>query len=51
MSENMIGKIVQVMGPVVDIDFESYLPAINEALDIDFSIDGFTYKLLKSGFK
>ncbi len=46
MSENMIGKIVQVMGPVVDIDFESYLPAINEALDIDFSIDGQSRKLV-----
>ncbi|MCI2236056.1 F0F1 ATP synthase subunit beta [Helicobacter sp. 14348-15] len=42
----MIGKIVQVMGPVVDIDFESYLPAINEALDIDFSIDGQSRKLV-----
>ncbi len=46
MSENMVGKIVQVMGPVVDIDFESYLPAINEALDIDFSVDGRSHKLV-----
>ncbi len=46
MSENMMGKIVQVMGPVVDIDFESYLPAINEALDIDFCVDGQSRKLV-----
>ena len=39
MSENMVGKIIQVMGPVVDIDFESYLPAINEAVDFDFVVE------------
>ncbi len=46
MSENMVGKIIQVMGPVVDVDFDSYLPAINEALDIDFSVDGRSHKLV-----
>lgn len=46
MSENMVGKIIQVMGPVVDVDFESYLPAINEALDIDFEVDGQSHKLV-----
>ena len=46
MSENMVGKIIQVMGPVVDIDFESYLPAINEALDIDFVVDNQSRKLV-----
>ncbi len=46
MSENMVGKIIQVMGPVVDVDFDSYLPAINEALDIDFEIDGQNRKLV-----
>ena len=46
MSENMVGKIVQVMGPVIDVDFESYLPAINEALEIDFDIDGQNHKLI-----
>ncbi|MGP1560755.1 MAG: F0F1 ATP synthase subunit beta [Helicobacteraceae bacterium] len=30
------GKIVQVMGPVVDVEFENYLPEINEALEIDY---------------
>lgn len=42
----MIGKIIQVMGPVVDVDFESYLPAINEALDIEFVVDGVSRKLV-----
>ncbi|EEQ62946.1 F0F1 ATP synthase subunit beta [Helicobacter pullorum] len=42
----MVGKIIQVMGPVVDIDFESYLPAINEALDIDFVVDNQSRKLV-----
>ena len=30
----MIGKISQVMGPVVDVDFKDYLPPINEALEV-----------------
>ena len=30
------GKIVQVMGPVVDVEFESeYLPNIQDALEVD----------------
>ena len=36
----MIGKISQIMGPVVDVDFEDYLPSINEALIANFEIDG-----------
>jgi F-type H+-transporting ATPase subunit beta len=28
----MTGKIIQVMGPVVDVEFSDYLPEINEAL-------------------
>ncbi|MBR2494885.1 F0F1 ATP synthase subunit beta [Helicobacter sp.] len=36
----MEGKIVQVMGPVVDVDFDSYLPSINEALDVFYDFDG-----------
>lgn len=36
----MEGKIIQVLGPVVDVEFESYLPAIFEALDINFEING-----------
>jgi len=30
----MKGKIIQVMGPVVDIEFDGYLPEINEAIDV-----------------
>ncbi|MBU0632307.1 F0F1 ATP synthase subunit beta [bacterium] len=30
----MIGKISQVMGPVVDVDFDGYLPVINEAIEV-----------------
>ncbi|MBH0286392.1 F0F1 ATP synthase subunit beta [Helicobacter pylori] len=36
----MEGKIIQVLGPVVDVEFESYLPAIFEALDINFEVSG-----------
>jgi F-type H+-transporting ATPase subunit beta len=36
----MIGKISQVMGPVVDVDFEDYLPSINEAIIAEFVVDG-----------
>jgi F-type H+-transporting ATPase subunit beta len=30
----MEGKIIQIMGPVVDVEFDGYLPAINEAIDV-----------------
>ncbi|MGN8395775.1 F0F1 ATP synthase subunit beta [Helicobacter pylori] len=36
----MEGRIIQVLGPVVDVEFESYLPAIFEALDINFEVNG-----------
>lgn len=36
----MEGKIIQVLGTVVDVEFESYLPAIFEALDINFEVNG-----------
>ena len=29
-----IGKITQVIGPVVDVEFSDYLPELNEALDV-----------------
>ncbi|GAA8681488.1 F0F1 ATP synthase subunit beta [Helicobacter pylori] len=38
--KTMEGKIIQVLGPVVDVEFESYLPAIFEALDINFEVNG-----------
>lgn len=36
----MQGKITQVMGPVVDVEFSSYLPLINEAIDVVFNVEG-----------
>ncbi|MDE6470682.1 MAG: F0F1 ATP synthase subunit beta, partial [Eubacterium sp.] len=33
-----IGKIIQVMGPVVDVEFESELPKIKDALEV--TVDG-----------
>ncbi|MDY5950424.1 MULTISPECIES: F0F1 ATP synthase subunit beta [Helicobacter] len=36
---NKVGKITQVMGPVVDVEFEDYLPEINEALDVNYKFD------------
>ncbi len=36
----MTGKIAQVIGPVVDVDFEEYLPAINEALEVKYVLEG-----------
>ena len=42
----MEGRITQVMGPVVDVDFDSYLPAINEALDVSYDIEGDPKKLV-----
>ncbi len=36
----MTGKITQVIGPVVDVDFEEYLPAINEALEVKYTLEG-----------
>lgn len=42
----MQGKIIQVMGPVVDVEFDSYLPFINEALDVEFDVEGRKNKLV-----
>ena len=42
----MQGKIIQVMGPVVDIEFDSYLPFINEAVDVEFDVEGKKNKLV-----
>ncbi len=30
----MNGKIIQIMGPVVDVEFDGYLPEINEAIEV-----------------
>lgn len=42
----MKGVISQVMGPVVDVDFKDYLPKINEAIEVNFTVEGNTYKLV-----
>jgi len=46
----MIGKISQVMGPVmgpvVDVDFDGNLPAINEAIEVNVSLDGTEHRLV-----
>ncbi len=39
------GKIVQVIGPVVDVEFPDPLPAIYNALTVDYQIQGHPMKL------
>lgn len=36
----MEGVVVAVRGPVIDVDFEKYLPQINEAVEIRFNLEG-----------
>ena len=43
---NMVGKIIQVMGPVVDVEFSDYLPEINEALETTINVDGESKRLV-----
>lgn len=43
---NLNGIISQVMGPVVDVDFDGYLPKIYEALDVEYTLDGEAKKLV-----
>jgi F-type H+-transporting ATPase subunit beta len=42
----MSGIISQVLGPVVDIDFKGELPKINEAIVVNYSIEGKAAKLV-----
>ncbi|HIC10967.1 MAG TPA: F0F1 ATP synthase subunit beta [Campylobacterales bacterium] len=42
----MIGKVVQVIGPVVDVEFNNYLPAINDALEVSYKVEGRDAKLV-----
>ncbi len=42
----MVGKIIQVMGPVVDVEFEGKLPAINEAIEVKGGIGENTFRLV-----
>ena len=43
-----LGNIVQVIGPVVDVDFSATgkLPKIYEALEITFEVNGQSSKLV-----
>ena len=42
----MAGKIIQITGPVVDVDFTDALPAINNALEVKYSIEGKDVRLV-----
>ena len=42
----MTGIISQVMGPVVDVDFTDYLPKINEAIEVNFEVEGAKTRLV-----
>ena len=42
----MKGVISQVMGPVVDVDFNDYLPKINEAIEVYFEVEGKKNRLI-----
>ncbi len=42
----MKGKISQVIGPVVDVDFDGYLPEINEAIEVNYKVEGQDQKLI-----
>lgn len=36
----MEGKIIQILGPVIDVEFEGKVPEINEALYVEFEVEG-----------
>ena len=42
----MKGIISQIMGPVVDVDFNDYLPKINEAIEVKFDVEGESRRLI-----
>ncbi len=42
----MEGVISQVIGPVVDVDFEGYIPEINEAIEVNYEVEGQAQKLI-----
>jgi F-type H+-transporting ATPase subunit beta len=42
----MKGVISQVIGPVVDVDFVDYLPEINEAVEVNYEVEGESIKLV-----
>ncbi len=42
----MEGVVVAVRGPVIDVDFETYLPDINEAVEMIFDLEGTEQRLI-----
>ncbi|MEY4504895.1 MAG: synthase subunit beta, partial [Pseudomonadota bacterium] len=42
----MVGKVIQVMGPVIDIEFEGEMPGINEAIEVEYIVEGESKKLI-----
>ena len=45
--ENKLGRLVSIMGPVVDIQFDSgHLPDINNAIIVDVNDEHLQYTLL-----
>lgn len=40
------GLVSQILGPVVDVDFEDYLPQLNEAMIVDFEVEGKKHHLV-----
>jgi F-type H+-transporting ATPase subunit beta len=35
-----LGKIIQVVGPVVDVEFTQNVPALYQALTVDYKVEG-----------
>ncbi len=46
MSANIEGKIAQVIGPVVDVDFSGKMPPINDAIEVNYEVDGTKVRLV-----
>jgi F-type H+-transporting ATPase subunit beta len=42
----MQGKILQILGPVVDVEFANEVPAINDALQVNLDKNGTKYELI-----
>jgi len=42
----MKGTISQIMGPVVDVEFSDNLPAINEAIEVNYDFEGKNKRLI-----
>jgi F-type H+-transporting ATPase subunit beta len=42
----MEGVISQVIGPVVDVDFDGYIPEINEAIEVNYTVEGTETRLI-----